>query len=379
MFEKLRRPAQPNRYAETLLGAGIILLSVLQKDLIRPIDSQLLAFLALGLLAYTSLWRGRQTIVGALTSGLILGLLVHSLIATGGVDTIGRFLKEGPKHLADDIHDLAFDRGLLVRARALQFSKARFSQFPEEQSAVARLRTLSPGVAAPTVFVLTDDPVVYILTGQAHPVFHANMYNASPIYEQKRVVRWLNDDKPQFVLFDQNALDFDGFPKVVRSPIVFNAVIQSYVPLETAGRLEVLRRRQVNEPVAMAYWQQKLGPATNFGHLAALSSFDRFSPCHSQSERSCREFLEVTLPENFFSVNKFANNVTIPFEVSGLPFAVVMDVFPGRTKYYLLLSRFWPWAAAEATGLSRRIAEDKVFPGVKASVTSRAVTTEVLY
>ena len=84
------------------------------------------------------------------------------------------------------------------------------------------------------VFTVTDDPVIYLLTGQP-AVWMANLYNASPAYEQTRLVSWIRNEKPPYAILDPNRLTFDGFQEVVRDPLVFAEVVHAYVPLEVVG------------------------------------------------------------------------------------------------------------------------------------------------
>jgi hypothetical protein len=280
-----------------------------------------------------------------------------------------------PRHLADSIQIIASGESLLEKANASYFAPEHFDGFPEERAVVARIRAVASGEVAPEVFVLTDDPIVYILSGQRAPVFHANMYNASPIYEQERVIKWIDATKPAFVVFEPGALNFDEFQKVVRLPLVFNAVVESYVPQEAVGRFEILRRRQLGEPIAMAYWRDKLGAETKFGHLGQLSSFEQFGACEPLSSAFCVDFLQVRLSTSPAP----PRSVDVPMQIAGLQFEIVLDTIPEKHEYQLRLDRFWPWHAATVAGFSRGVVQNKLQSGVIAEVITRHVRKQVLY
>ena len=201
------------------------------------------------------------------------------------------------------------------------------------------------------------------------------MYNASPIYEQERMVRWLAEEKPEFVLFDPNSLSFDYVPSDVRIPLVYIAVIENYVPCDAVGRFQVLRRRRFDEPIAMSYWRDRLGAVTDFGRLLELSSFNKLTACTQQDASSCVDFLEVDVPKSLSA----SSQITVPFEIAGQLFGVQFEPHPGRTQYHLMLSRFWPWEVSGALAGPRRIAEEKLSVAVKARITSRSAGVEVLY
>jgi hypothetical protein len=239
---------------------------------------------------------------------------------------------------------------------------------------VARIRALRQNGPAPEAFPLTDDPIVYILTGQA-PVFHANLYNASPIYEQQRVVHWLIGRKVPYVVFDPASLEWDQFQSLVRSPLVFEAVIEHYVPLERVGRFELLRLRGAGETLPVAYWREKLGPAVYLGHLPRLSSFSRFDPCREGGATGCVNFLEIRLAP---SVARAAR-IAVPIEAGGLQFETTFEAVPGENTYRIFLERLWPWKAGKSSGTPPRVMEEKLPGGIAVQMISRSARGDILY
>ena len=100
-----------------------------------------------------------------------------------------------PATIVDDVELLLFDRDELVRARAGRFADERFACYPPELAVAADLR--SRGVQSDTdLYVLGDAPVLYVLLRQ-RPPWHIMLYNTSLLDDQRRVVEWLEDEKPR--------------------------------------------------------------------------------------------------------------------------------------------------------------------------------------
>ncbi len=375
LFEKLRRPRVTDHRAEALLGLGVIYLLVLQKDLIRPMAGQFLLYLMLALLVYSAFGNRTRRALDYIASGFALGFIIFVLFQNGQVNVLARCLSGSPTGLAHNIQALTSRSDLLRAANASYFAPQHFARFPEEQQVAARLRALNPGQLTPQVFVMADEAVIYIVVGQTRPVFYASLYNASPIYDQQRLAQWITAAKPQFVVFEPGDPLFDGFQKLVRDPLVFETVVRNYVPQETVGRFEIARRRRAGEPIALAYWRDKLTPATDFGFLASLSSFSHSRACQSSPNAPCAEFLQVRVSDGARS----AGRVTIPFEVGGLPFDLTFNIAPRKREYYILLDRFWPWRAGKDGNLTVRVAEEKLQPGVAAAVILRTISKDLLY
>ena len=182
-----------------------------------------------------------------------------------------------------------------------------------------------------------SDPYI-LLDGS---VYHANVYNASPIYEQRRIADWLNSREVPYVVFDPSNLTFDGFAKAVRAPLVFARVVQDYVPAGREGRYEITRRRRPEEPLALEYWRDQLGPSVYLGHLPRLSTWGALGQCLGRGV-PCQEVAEVTFTTSALT------RVTLPVEVQGLRYKVRFDAVPGVTRYYVSLDRIWFWSAARA-------------------------------
>jgi hypothetical protein len=373
LFERLRARGRANRYADALLGLGIIYLLVLQKHLIRPMPNEFLLYLMTALFVYVAFvpWKRRRLELAA--TGVVVGTILSAFIANGGANKLLTQFQQSFKNMPGNVATLSSDKDLLCKANLSYFALPHFQQFADEQAVATRIRATVPSGGNDEAFVLSDDPMIYILTGQPGAVYYPNLYNASPIYEQALLVRWLNSDRPSFVVFDPAELMFDGFQKAVRLPLVFSAVASSYVPAETIGRFQLLRRRQSGQPTALSYWREKLGSEIDFGHLAQISSFHSLKPCSDTSKASCAPFLQITY------ANPCDAKVAIPFEVSGLTFSAAFNSIAGRSVYYIPLDRCWPWRVAADAALPKDIMCQKLPPGISVQIIHKQVPTDVLY
>jgi len=224
------------------------------------------------------------------------------------------------------------------------------------------------GGDAHPIFVLTDNAVLYLLLGQLPP-YHVNLYNSSPIYEQEKTDRWIGRMAPERVVFDTRQIAFDGVPHVVRAPVLFAAVIESYVLHRTEGPMDILRRRRAGEPVALDYWQGRLGKRFEAGDLGAASTVGTAPPCTAPA--SCREVLMVNTAEP-------GKPVTVPVQVGGQVFEIAFTARPGQSHFALPLDRVWFWAVPRRGGIPVRIAEERLTAGVDVQIVSRA-DTRTLY
>ena len=375
LFERLHKPGISNYFADGLLGLGVVYFMVMQKDVIRPMGAEFcFLYLMAGLLTYAVAWEGRRRIVDYGAFIVILAVLGSFVIHNGG-DDLWTSVSKAPHRVVDNLHLLFSQREVVRSANRSRFALDHFDQFSEERTLAKRISTLSSGSKNSEVFALTDDPVLYILTGQSRPVYFPNLYNASPIYDQERIVSWIEQSKVPFVVFDPDALEFDQFQRVVRSPLVFNAVTENYVPADTVGRFQILRRMKGGEVPTMAYWREKLGWETDFGHLPQISARRQLEPCGTRQHTSCMEFLEIRFSVFPTSITK----LTVPVSIDGATYQIAFDTSRRQRDYRIWLDRFWPWETARKAGLSRKVLTDQLPSLVTAVVIQGAVPEHILY
>jgi hypothetical protein len=161
---------------------------------------------------------------------------------------------------------------------------------------------------------------------------------------------------------------FDGFQKVVRVPLVFDEVIDTYVPIDVVGRLDILRRRWPAEPLAMSFWRERFGSDVDVGRLTSVSSFTGEEGCASR----CSDLLEVELPVGG------SGRVSVPVMVSDLSFSLTFTRVPQETAYRVLLDRVWFWDVAKREGVPHAVTRT-VPPDMRLRVRTVRLKEEVLY
>jgi hypothetical protein len=340
LFERLSASSELSRLrGNVLLGLGLVTFMVLQKHFIRPMEWQLAAFLLVGGLAFAIFTPGRISSAAAGALGLAAGLVAAFFSTTHAYQartaTIG-----SPARFAGSIATLT-DWSRFAPYNRDRFAPERFVKFVEERALVSTLKARAG--RSITLFALSDMPVFYILTRQP-AVWHSGMYNASPAAEQRRVVEWLDRNKPDFVVFDSSQLTFDQVPLAARVPAVLGGVVEGYVRELRSGRYEVLRRRASAEPVSIDYWRTHLGTVLHLGHLPGLIDIEGRDSCGAGG--TCDEYLIVDAPQGTTA----GDAAWLGFEVNGTAIDIRFDLDPGRTRYVVPLSRLWFWRAAAVLG-----------------------------
>jgi hypothetical protein len=355
-------------YGQALAGLGIVVLLITQKASVRWIFDQSLVALCAGVLVLGLGWPGRRRTIDWVVAGLLLGAFGATVMARPSAGSVLLDVLSSPRRAVSDLGLLVAGGETMRRANAVRFAPERFAKFPAERQIVERMRAHAGPRGDVRLFAVTDDPVLYVLSGQP-PVWMANLYNASPVYEQARVVRWLEETSPPYAVLNRDRLGFDSFQVMVRVPLLFASVVDGYVPLASLGRIDVLRRRGPDEPAALSYWRDALGADVDMGRLASVSSFGRAPSC----ERSCADLLEV-------SVSGAAGEgaVRVPLSVGGLPFSVTFTRVRNEAVYHVLLDRVWFWRAAAHLKLPRALGAP-ADPGVTLRIRRVLARDDVLY
>jgi hypothetical protein len=231
-------------------------------------------------------------------------------------------------------------------ANSARFAPERFEQYKLQRELVAEL-TRRRGRSI-RVFALTDDPILYLLSGQP-PTWHANLYNGSPVYEQERIIDELRTHPPDFVVALRGRVVFDGMPLNVRVPDVLSYVIAEYVPESPVDDWVVLRPRQPGEAVSPAFWRDLLGETLDLGMLPARLAAREDTAC--SAGRLCDEVLLLDwLNPGRSGDGGPAGPVDIRMDVDGVAATIRVRLVSGQRRYVLPLSRVWPAVAARAAG-----------------------------
>ena len=324
-----------------MIALGILAFLVLQKHLMRPMETQMIVYPLVAVLLFALMAPGTTRVVGLMTLGVAAGVFAALVVVGGSSAVLWSTVCQAPTRLAETLRVMS-NPALVALANGERFAPARFQNFFAERQVLAELSARVPEGRL-SIFTLTDAPILYVLTAQP-AVWMSNMYNASPVYEQRRVVDWLEEDRPDFVVFEADQLQFDGVPTAVRVPLIVGAVVAHYVPDRQIARFEVLRRRTPSEPMAIDYWREKLGATLNLGRVPA--EIDVAGRVACGGSRNCDEYVTVDLPPPADA----GQAGMLQFNV-GRPFEVRFDLEPGRGHYVIPVGRLWFWRGGVSAGL----------------------------
>lgn len=330
------------RYGQAVAGLAMIQLLIMQKSFVRWIGEQVLVAVGVAIVVLVLAWPGRRRVADYTVAGLLLGALCATILVRPTTWAVLVDVSRSGARALSDAGILLAGSEAVRRANEARYAPERFAAYHAQRQVVERLRAHAGAGRPVRVFTVTDDPALYILTGQP-PVWLANLYNTSPRYEQARMVRWLREDDPPYAVINRDRWGWDEFQYVVRTPLLFAEVVDRYVPFDAVGRLDLLRRRGAAEALPLPYWRDTLGADVNVGRLASVSSFGRAPAC----ERACADLLEVEMP------GRGEGPVRVPLSVGGLPFSVTYSRVPGEAVYRVLLDRVWFWRAAQRASLPR--------------------------
>jgi hypothetical protein len=382
-------PEQRTGRAVFLLGlAGALLLL---KHMVRPhVTYQINYVPVVGLLFY--LFGVRR--IGLLQKGGVL-LAAGGLFAYLAAGSIPRQILEqvrsAPERIASSAPLLMLshqERRALTEER---YSRDRFQLDEGHREVVRALDAIFATEGRQPIFVLSDDPVFYMLT-KTRPYFHTNFYNAAPIKEQQRIVRLLEATPPRVIIWKPTDPGVDMVPPVVRDPLVFDHVIRHYVPMASLQSYELLRLRRPDEPVAVEFWHMKLGSVVHLGHIPRFSAVQENREDKDPREEAEILTVRVTDPETVFAspappgipelpqlggYHTSGHTIALPVECAGQQFTVALSVVPGQSEYHIRLDRIWFWGPLRKAGFCPSVGQ--VGPGVEAHVDRRPARDDVLY
>ena len=352
--------------ASILFGITGVTVPLLFKNAVRPITGDLflpliVAVLCL-LIALTS-WtlenRGRLT---GLAAGAITGALLASALISGEWGALWPGVRALPSNLSSDITTLVSPPRDLARINAQRYSVAHFTLYPDVLSVERLLQPLMKR-SRTDLYVLGDAPTLYLMLNQLPP-WEINIYNTSPIEDQRRVISWIDQHRSEYVVLDnRNGQAFDGVPNPVRIPLVYQAVISRYVLYRTVGEFDILRRVSTEPQGSGAFWVNRLGSTLNLGAIP-----------DSIPENVNIETSQTHAALQIETAAGFHGQVVVPLRFGSLNETVMFDAMAGRRQYEIPLNRLWPWALSTQVTLAGPLSS-----GLKATITKGTIATTTLY
>ncbi len=380
-----------SREGRVLLLLGIAAAMLMLKQFLRPhIANQLLIINVVGIVFY--LFAGQKTNVWQRSGAIFAAGLLFAHLGTSNYPMqVVNNLRTAVARVRASAPCLALDARQRKALTAQFFALNHFQLSDAYVQAVRALAHFASSEGAGRLFVLSDDPIFYVLAG-VRPYFHTNGYNAAPIQEQKHMIRMLESEPPRVIVWRCADGGVDGVPPVLRDVLLYEHVILHYVPVEPSSPAAflLLRRRRPEEAVAVDFWRDRLGFDLNLGHIPRFSSPARFRELNGQSGEEVAEFLTLRITDaaalpsiscpklpDGGSYHPTGQPVAVPVQCAGRSFTIVLSVVPEQSEYHVPLNRVWFWSALKKAGFSPTLG--KPGPGIEVRIERRAMNDDILY
>ena len=328
-----------------ILAFGVLSFAALQKQVVRGGDVYWgwMPWALAGLLwpVLIADWRSKAARVIA---GASLGAALTVVIASGALADAAERVRDSASNAVHNVGSIVLDRDVFDRANAQSFAPDRFD---DPDLPALRRAVLAAGLVPQDRLFVLDVPGLYVFLGRTDPYYLSNVYDASPVHWQRRLVQELKDDPPAVSVIDSTQLSFDAVPNVVRLPIVYRWLVASFRPDEDAGKYRILTKRPTGEPIDFAGWRDLLGGVIDLGHVPEVTKVRGNQRC----TRDCAAFLEFTFRSA--SHARLPKAVEVPIKVGDTKFTIRFATSPGVRRYVVNLDRIWFWSTADVN--DRRI------------------------
>ncbi len=227
--------------------------------------------------------------------------------------------------------------------------------------------------------MLGDDSYLYVALHQK-PAPYLAQYDISPLSVQQRMVRWLAEQKPQYIVWRPKVAAFDNVPHIVRVPHLFAAVVADYEPLETVGDFHILQRRSATRPLDWGYFRREIGSTIDLRALPAHSRLASLPLCSAPGSgvalpiaAGCAPILQVHVA---LPVDKQALKLSLSTEHG--EFVVSLEQAAGVSDYAISLSSLWFWPSLSRTSPPTALAWSSP-AGTTLQISQRAGAAELLF
>jgi len=286
------------------------------------------------LLYVFTVWSRRtkaQGVVAAMFVGFVMGVVTYRAL----LPSLYQPVMNAPGTFLRNYDFLLHKREETRQMNAAKYEPARFAGFTSENAVIEALRREFGWNPQQQIFVPGDDPVFYILLGTSPP-YVASTYNASPIREQQRVLQWLHDRRPRFVIWNPSKAYFDEVPHVVRLPLIYQYVVENYHQVKTVAQYQILIENRDHAETDPLYWRQQLGTHLDLGHIPRLTAASGYRNCPGNSPAECQSVVLVRFPDS-----SAPGKVVLTLESPSGPFEVAFDKVAGTKECIIDLDRLW--------------------------------------
>ena len=94
------------------------------------------------------------------------------------------------------------------------------------------------------VYSFPGDPIFYVLFNQKPP-YYSSIYEASPIYAQKKLVEYISEDEINYIAYNKNDTTIqDNVPNTVRAAYLNNYIVKNFSIKDKVGSFLILYRNK---------------------------------------------------------------------------------------------------------------------------------------
>ncbi len=91
------------------------------------------------------------------------------------------------------------------------------------------------------VFPFPTDPIFYTLFNQKTSPF-LNAYDGSPLFAQKRTIKYIKENNIDFIIYNMNDLAMDGVPYYLRASRLHSYLLSNFQPIEKIDNFLILEK-----------------------------------------------------------------------------------------------------------------------------------------
>lgn len=336
LYEYLLKNKKYINLSKAMIVVCIIGIFQLQKHLVRPTDWTLFYSSFFGFLFYALILAKREKLkfISAY-NGMVCGVILIILINNGAIKYIqDRFFSINSR-IISAFKILNSTTQEISEYRNNQFSMEKFKAYGEEIQILEELKNITHENS--NFYSLPDNPVLYIISNKTPP-YQINGFSLSPIFEQRRIINNLINNKIEYIIFDTNKSTIDGFSYAVRLPIVYEFIVKNYNPIFNSGRYYIFQLKNSKDKSDLSKWQLVLGSTVDLGYIP---NYSKFQINNKECELNCQYYLEI-------NVNvKNEMPISIPLTIKGKEFRINFIATPSRKVYIIEMSRIWFWALVD--------------------------------
>lgn len=96
------------------------------------------------------------------------------------------------------------------------------------------------------MFSFPVDPIFYILFDQA-PAPYFNVYDASPLYAQKANIKYIEEEKVDYIIYNLSFPEMDGVPNYIRGNLLFKYILNNFKIIDRVDNFLILKRNENGE------------------------------------------------------------------------------------------------------------------------------------